>query len=192
MRYHTAVNEQTRFARASHAVPITADDFLRMLELGAFEDMRAELVRGEIEKMMPAEWTHGELNARIIALLFPLAKAIGAKVGTDVVIRIDDLTVRAFDVVVVRPEASPHKALRGEEVLFAVEIAETTHKRDLGEKRDEYGAAGIPAYWVVDSVKNHTHCFRLDDSGTAYGPAEIVPFGKPMEIPGLPGTVTID
>lgn len=187
------MNEQVRVSPARDwKAPFTATEFLHMLELGAFEDMRAELVRGEIEKMMPAEWTHGELNARLIALLYPIAKLAGARVGTDVVIRIDDLTVRAFDVVVVRPEASPQKILQGGEVLFAAEVAETTHKRDLGEKREEYGAAGIPTYWVVDSVNQVTHCFRLDDIGNAYGEAEIVPFGQPMEIAGLPGAITID
>ncbi len=163
-----------------------------MLEMGAFEDMRVELVRGEIEKMMPAEWTHGELNARLVGLLFPLATAAGARVGSDVVIRIDDLTVRAFDVVVVRPEASPHRILHGAQVLFAIEVAETTQKRDLGEKRIEYGAAGIPAYWVVDCVANVTHCFELDSTGTAYGPAQLVPFGRAMDVPGLSGVITLD
>jgi Uma2 family endonuclease len=186
------VNEQTRVARAAHAFPFTADDFLRMMELGAFDDMRAELVRGEIEKMMPAEWTHGELNARLTGLLFPLGRSVGARLGNDVVIRIDETTVRAFDVVVVRPDASPVKILTGPDVLLAVEIAETTHARDLGEKREEYGSVGIPTYWVVDSLKQVTHCFRLDDSGSAYAPALIVPFGQAMEIPGLPGSITID
>lgn len=186
------MNEQTSITKATHRVPFTADDFLRMMECGAFADMRAELVRGEIEKMMPADWTHGELNMQVGILIHPLAKAIGARMGVDVVIRIDETTVRAFDLAVLRPEATPGKILKGSEVLLAVEIAETTHARDLGEKREEYGAVGIPAYWVVDSVKKATHCFRLADSGDAYGPAEIVPFGQAMEVPGLSGTITID
>lgn len=111
-------------------------------------------------------------------MLFPFARAAGGRVGTDVV--------------VVRPAASPHKALHGAEVLFADEVAETTHKRHLGEKRQEYGAAGIPAYWVVDSVAHVTHCFRLDETGKAHGPAEVVPFGEAMEVPGLSGAITID
>ncbi|MEI9926539.1 MAG: Uma2 family endonuclease [Sphingomonas sp.] len=108
------------------------------------------------------------------------------------VIKIDDTTVRAFDIVVVRPDASPVKILSGSQVLLAVEIAETTHARDLGEKREEYASVGIPTYWVVDSVRSVTHCFRLEDSGNRYGPAQIVPFGDAMEIPGLSGTIAID
>lgn len=187
------MNHQVRLASSTEwATPFTADDFLHMLERGAFDGMRAELVRGGLEKMMPADWSHGELNARLIGLLFPLVQAAGAKAGTDVVIQIDAHTVRAFDIAVLRPGAVPQKALRGEEVLFAIEVAETTQKRDLGEKREEYGRAGIPAYWVVDLVTHVTHCFRLDASGSAYGEGMIVPFGQPMEVPGLGGQITLD
>lgn len=187
------MNQQVRLAsKKEWASPFTAGDFLHMLELGAFEGMRAELVRGGIEKMMPADWSHGELNARLIGLLFPLVRAAGAKAGTDVVIQIDAHTVRAFDIAILRPGATPQKALRGEEVLFAIEVAETTQKRDLGEKRDDYGRAGIPAYWVVDIVAQVTHCFVLDASGSTYGEALIVPFGQSMDVPGVGGQITID
>jgi Uma2 family endonuclease len=191
MRYIPFVNEQTRLAR-DHISPFTADDFLRMMELGAFADMRAELVRGGIEKMMPAEWTHGELNARLVGLLYPIARAAGARIGSDVAIKIGETTVRAFDVAVVRPEALPAQLLAGSEILLAIEIAETTHRRDLGEKREEYGSVGIPAYWVVDAVKQVTHCFALDCSGVAYSPASIIPFSRPLMVPGLSGSITLD
>lgn len=187
------MNQQVRLAATKEwTSPFTAEDFLHMLERGAFEAMRVELVQGEIEKMMPADWSHGELNARLIALLYPLVQAAGSKIGTDVVIRIDDHTVRASDVVVLRAGAAPAKALTREDVLLAIEVAETTQKRDLGEKRQDYGAAGIPAYWVVDSVARVTHCFALDEGGTAYLEAVLVPFGQPMDVPGLGGQITLD
>lgn len=186
------MNEQTRFSQQDDTVPFTAEDFLHMLELGAFEDMRAELAGGVIEKMMPADWSHGEVNARLIGLLFPLVRAAGARAGVDVVIRIDDMTVRAFDIAVVRPGVAPVKALTGDQVLLAVEVADTTHGRDLGAKRVEYGAAGIPIYWVVDLVKNVTHVFRLDSAQQAYREPEKIPFDQPLDVAGLGGSITID
>jgi Uma2 family endonuclease len=187
------MNQQVRLESIKEwASPFTADDFLHMLELGAFEDMRAELVRGEIEKMMPADWSHGELVIRLSGLLFPLLQAAKTMAGADVVLRIDDHTVRAFDIAVVRAGVRPQKTLAPQDVLFGIEIAETTQRRDLGEKREEYGGVGIPAYWVVDTVARVTHCFLLDASGTAYGEAMIVPFGQPMNVPGLGGQITLD
>lgn len=187
------MNHQVRLAANKEWVtPFTADDFLHMLERGAFEDMRAELVRGEIEKMMPADWSHGELVIRLSGLLFPLLQAAKAAAGAYVVLRLDDHTVRAFDIAVVKPGVRPQKTLAPHDVLFGIEIAETTQRRDLSEKREEYGGAGIPAYWVVDTVARVTHCFLLDASGSAYGDARIVPFGQPMDVPGLGGQITLD
>lgn len=187
------MNQQARLAANKEwTTPFTADEFLHMLERGAFADMRAELVRGEIEKMMPADWLHGELVIRLSGLLFPLLQAAKTMAGADVVLRVDDHTVRAFDIAVVRPGVRPQKTLAPQDVLFGIEIAESTQRRDLGEKREEYGGAGIPAYWVVDTVARVTHCFALDASGSAYGDAIIVPFGQPMDVPGLGGQITID
>jgi len=187
------MNQQVRLsANKEWTAPFTADEFLHMLERGAFADMRAELVRGEIEKMMPADWAHGELVIRLSGLLFPLLQAAKTMAGADVVLRVDDHTVRAFDIAVVRPGVRPQKTLAPQDVLFGVEIAESTQRRDLGEKREESGGAGIPAYWVVDTVARVTHCFLLDASGTTYNDAVIVPFGQPMDVPGPGGQITID
>ena len=72
------MNHQVRVTPARDwTAPFTAAEFLHMVELGAFEDMRAELVRGEIEKRTPAQWTHGEITMHVGVLIFPLAKAVG-------------------------------------------------------------------------------------------------------------------
>ena len=84
------------------------------------------------------------------------------------------------------------KALTGDQVLLAIEVADMTHSRDLGAKRVEYGAAGIPTYWVVDLAKNVTHVFRLDPAQQAYREPEKIPFAQPLDIPGLNGSITID
>lgn len=184
------MNEQTRLARPDHLVPFSAEDFLRMMELGAFADMRAELVRGEIEKMMPAHWSHGELNATLAILLAPHFRPRGARIGTNVVIRISDTTVRAADVVVVRPDAEPGRALLGNEILLAVEIADTTLHRDMADKRVDYAAAGIADYWVVDAARQVVHVFGELVDGD-YALVATVRFGEPLGLPGLNETITI-
>lgn len=186
------MNEQTRVARAAHAVPFTADDFLRMMELGAFRDMRAELAGGEIEKMMPANLTHAELNMTLGVLLHPYAREAGLRLTSDLAVRIDDTTVRGIDVALVRSEAPGSGLVPGDQVVHAIEIADTTLSRDLGEKREEYSAAGIPAYWVVDCDHRVVHVFRLAEGAMTYDDATIVPFGQPLDLPGMDGSITID
>jgi Uma2 family endonuclease len=184
------VNEQTRLARPDHAVAFTAADFQHMIESGVFEDMRVELVRGELEKMMPANLAHGELNALLSGTLLPAVRAAGYRIATDLAVRIDEMTVRGIDVAVVRKDTPARGLTGGEHVLLAVEIAETTLVRDLGEKREEYAAIGIPIYWVVDSVRQVTHCFRLAKGGS-YGPATVVPFGEPLALPEIDTAITL-
>ena len=186
------MNEQTRLARPTHAIAFTARDFEHMMEAGVFEDMRVELVGGVLEKMMPANLSHGELNSTLNGLLYPIVRKAGLRLTTDLAVKIDETTARAIDVAIVRQNTPSRGLVSGEHVLFAVEIAETTHKRDLCEKRDEYAAVGIPGYWVVDSVKRVVHCFRLESGKTAYEPATVVPFGQPLEIPGLDASITLD
>ena len=185
------MNEQTRLARPDHLAAFSAEGFLRMLELGAFADMRAELVRGEIEKMTPAGWRHGELNATLVLLLAGHFKALGARIGTDVVIRISETTVRAADVVVLRPGAEPGRALQGDEVLLAVEIADTTLDRDMADKRFDYATAGIAHYWVVDANRQVVHVFGEAVDGD-YAQVATVRFGEPLGVPGSDATIIIE
>lgn len=105
--------------------------------------------------------------------------------------KIDEFTTRALDIAVIRPGPAPGKILTGADVLLAVEIAHATQGRDLGERREEYGAVGIPEYWVVDGAKRVIHCFRLASGDDAYASAAAIPFGEPLEIPALAGTITI-
>jgi len=184
------VNEQTRLSRPDPLSPFTAEDFLRMVALGAFENMRAELVRGEIEKMMPAHWNHGELNATVAALLLAELKPTGARVGTDVVIRIAETTVRAADIVAVRPDASPGAVLSGSDVLLAVEIADTTLDRDMADKRVDYAAAGIAHYWVIDAARRVVHSFG-EPVDSDYAQVGTVRFGEPLPVPGTDATIVI-
>ena len=184
------MNEQTRLTRPEPLVPFTADDFVRMMDLGAFAAMRAELVRGEIEKMMPAHWSHGELNATLVALLRAHLRPIGARIGTDVVIRIADTTVRAADIAVVHPSASPGPVLLGSELLFVVEVADTTLDRDMADKRVDYARAGIANYWVVDLNREVVHVFGDPVEGD-YAQVKTVRFGEPLAVPGTDATIEL-
>jgi Uma2 family endonuclease len=39
---------------------------------------------------------------------------------------------------------------RGNELLLAIEVADTTVRYDATAKRDLYARAGVPEYWVLD------------------------------------------
>ena len=170
--------------------PFTAQDFYRMMEAGAFSDMRVELVRGELQKMLPGFLNHGEYNLGVGAKLIGAYREAGLRVGADVIVEIDGKTVRAVDVAVVTSDTPPNEAATGKQIVLAVEIANTTLARDLGEKALDYARAGIANYWVVDLNARATHVMRLGASGRY--DSEIVRFSEDLGVPGTDRTITID
>ncbi len=126
----------------------TADEFLRMAELGAFDDMKVELSHGEIIRMTPPNNPHGSIQARVIGKLFEITKGSRGLRG-DVGIRLSDDTVRAFDAALVQASADGG-VLEPGQVHLAVEVADTSLEHDLGAKARDYAGAGLPLYWVVD------------------------------------------
>lgn len=187
------MNEQARIVahRVDTPVGFTARDFLRMMELGAFEDMRAELVGGVIEKMMPAFMSHGECNATLIGKLIEAYRGAAWRFATDLVIGVDDSTVRAVDIAVVVPDMPDREAAEGRQVILAVEIADTTLARDLGLKARDYARAGIATYWVVDLKARAIHVMRDPVEGD-YATRKIVAFGQPLALPESDAAITID
>lgn len=186
------MNQHVRFSAAPAdfaADAFTAADFLQMLDLGAFEDMRAELVGGVIEKMAPAHGEHGMQNFDVAS---KLAQAFGksAFIAIDLAVVIDDKTVRGIDIAISRTRF-PKGPASGSDILMAVEIAETTLGRDLGAKATEYARAGIPTYWVVDLNGHAVHVMtEPDESG--YASRTVVRFGEELTVPGSASSIVID
>lgn len=134
-------------------VRFTADEFLRMEELGAFEGHKIELVDGELwEESLPG-WTHGRLQARLIALLASAADHSLVVVG-ELSVKVSASTVRDFDVGLTLDGIGDVSAVQPAQVVLAVEIAVTTLSGDLKVKSREYAGAGMPSYWVVDQSRN--------------------------------------
>jgi Uma2 family endonuclease len=95
------MNEFRRIAvgRASSA-GFTVPDFERMMEAGAFDDMRVELVGGVLEKMMPTHMAHGECHANVGAALYAAYRGTGYRLASDLAVEIDSTTVRGPDIAV--------------------------------------------------------------------------------------------
>ena len=167
----------------------TASDFLLMLELGALEDMRAELVGGVLEKMSPAHGDHSTQNAMVVV---KLARALGeeACIAVDLAVVIGDKTVRGIDIAIAHGKF-PKGPASGSDVLMAVEIAETTLARDLGPKAFEYARADIATYWVVDLDGRVVHVMT-EPGENGYALREVIRFGEPIAVPGSTETIIID
>ncbi len=174
---------------ASFKTRFTTAEFGEMTALGAFGDMKVELVHGELERMNPPHNAHASRQAQIVIRLARfvsealLRGGVGIDLGSD--------TVMGCDAVVLRRPVDQAGLLKSEDMALAIEIAETTIARDLGIKRLAYAGANIPFYWVVDGERSVTHVFSEPVLGD-YAVIGTVRFGEPLAVPGTDRTIVID
>lgn len=176
-------------ASESFKARFTTAEFLRMAETGAFDDMRVELVDGELERLDPPHNRHAGRQASIVIRLAQILPAsllrgeVGIDAGYD--------TVMGCDVAVLRRPVADDRLLQAGEIALVVEVAETTAMRDRGMKRLAYARAGVPTYWVVDGQLGVTYIYTEPTNGD-YAQVSTVRFGEPLTIPGADGAITIE
>lgn len=164
-------------------------DFVDMLDVGAFADMRVELIQGRLEKLSPAQTRHSRMNATLASQLEKAYAAHETDLCIDLAVEIDEGTIRGIDIAIALgrftdgvPPAS--------DVFLAVEISVTTLSRGLGSKVSDYARAGIPHYWVVDDEACIVHVMA-EPSVAGYAARLVVRFGEPLAVPGTTETIIL-
>lgn len=166
----------------------SADEFLYMLSIGAFDHMKVELVDGRIIRMSPSHSQHGRTLTRV---MFELTRAYGVdRILPDTVLKLGDTTVRAFDVAVLHDGTHPGDFLRPDDILLGVEVADSSLARDLGEKQKDYAAAGIPHYWVADVQAGVVHVMSAPE-GASYRQRIVCGFEGPLLLPDNAGVISL-
>jgi len=147
-------------------VRLTAEDLLRMPD----DDVRRELVNGEIVEMSPANFRHGELTIRLGRLLSEhVEERGGGKVVSDVgfVLNLseDAERVRGPDVAFVsstRLPENPEKFVNGAPDL-AVEILSPSETAvEVQQKLRDYLEAGTRLVWFVAPQAKTVTVYRSD------------------------------
>lgn len=170
--------------------PVNADDYDRMVDAGAFGNAHVELVDGVLIEMAPAHSEHSRMHGKIVARLTMVYPEDQFEIHIDVVTLFDDSNVRAPDVAVVDRAVGNRKQLVPSDILLAVEVSNSTLREDIGRKRVDYAIAGIRHYWVVDIEGRRTHCYA-DPLGADFSSINVVPFGKPVAVPGTGEAIVI-
>jgi Uma2 family endonuclease len=170
-------------------VRFTTADFQRMIEAGAFEDMWVELIDGELERMPPPGRPHGRGQMGLVVRLLDLfgEARVLANVGVD----LGSDTVVGPDIMVLKAKGDDSILVTADELLLVVEVAFSSHDRDLHLKRRLYARAGVPTYWVLDLDRRAVHVFDQLD-GEDYRDISVVRFGEPLAVPGSEATITLE
>ena len=172
--------------------PIDVDDYRRMAELGILApDERVELIEGEIVTMPPIAGDHvdvvNELNARLV-----LAVGRQAIVSVQNPMILSDLSMPEPDLVLLRARCGTGR--RGvpelDEVLLAIEVADSTLRRDTVVKMPLYARHGVPEAWLAD-VPGERLVRHRDPVDGAYRDVAVPDDLSVVPLPGLEG-VAID
>lgn len=168
----------------------SARDYAAMMAVGAFDDLRVELVRGQLQRTMPSGFAHGEMNGLLAGELRVAFAGTDRRLATGLAIEVDAWTVRGGDIAVAAPDTPRTGPVPARYVVMVAEIALTTLAKDIGEKLADYARAGIADYWIADLEAQVMHVMRSPE-GDRYRERSVVPFGTPLAVPGTERTITI-
>jgi len=161
----TVVDERKEILREPYVLRLGGWTLERYLA-EAPESQLWEFVRGEVVMYSPAAAEHQRLVGFLVRLIggFCEAKGWGEVLTGPAAIRVLPDVIREPDIFVLPPEEVPKAKgvpLQVRPALVIEVTSPTTRTIDLVEKAQDYAAAGIPEYWVVDPERKEVALHRL-------------------------------
>jgi Uma2 family endonuclease len=145
--------------------------FKRWVEKRPARDVnRYELAHGKIVRIPPAGWGHGEVEAKVSAVLgefvysHKLGKVFGSSTGYDLPSG-DTLEPDASLISAERwakgPQVGASQFLRIVPNLVLEILSPATAQRDRVEKKKIYQINGVDEYWLIDPDRREVTVFQL-------------------------------
>ena len=132
------------------------------------EDVRAELIDGELIFLEAPTFTHQEL---VTELLFEIKLYIHKNKGPcralpsplDVQLDCDNRTMVQPDIALIcRNERITRKGIYGAPDFCIEIVSDSSRKRDYGVKMQKYMNAGVREYWIVDRKREKVVCYWFE------------------------------
>lgn len=156
----------------------TVDEYCRMAEAGILtpED-RVELIEGEIVQMAAIGVAHA-FSVGAFNRLLGLALGDRAILWPQNPVRLSEITMPQPDILLLRPPIDRYRVRhpRPEDVLLAIEAADTTHRYDRLVKMPLYARAGIREAWLADLPGEAIEVYRRP-APSGYQHVERIPRG---------------
>jgi Uma2 family endonuclease len=132
----------------------TREEFDRLTESGFFKGHRYELIDGDLVDKMGQKPPHASAIRLVLAWLTRIFTdgRIQVQLPIEVSAADHERTLPEPDFAIlaeIKPEFTKRHP-RGDELLLAIEVADTSAAFDLSRKAVLYAAAGVPEYWVLD------------------------------------------
>jgi Uma2 family endonuclease len=143
-------------------------------------DERIELIDGEIIRVNAQMMPHGVIKFNLAVKLAGIL-ASTFRVSTETTVQLAEATLVDPDIFVTIRKPLERRYFRGEELLLAIEVADSSLGYDLGKKASLYAAANIAELWVIDVNNAQTWVHRLP-SNAGYTLIENVGFDKAVKL----------
>lgn len=168
---------------------VTVEMVGAMLEEGALDGLRVELIDGELVEMPPQNSPHLAVRSRLAERLLLTLRQAGSDlmVTQDGCFAADDANLPEPDVMVWAPNEKSGFA-QASQIRLAVEVCLTSHRRDFVRKVGLYATAGVPEYWVADLASRSIVVMTSPARGLYTQRAEWL-FGMPVTSPTLGVTI---
>jgi Uma2 family endonuclease len=165
----------------------TVEEYYAMVYAGILHpDERVELIEGGVVPMPPIGSRH---NGVVAWLTRTLTRAVAddAIVLVQGAVRVNPYSEPQPDLAILRARPDYYRgSLPGPgDVLFLIEVAETSILHDRNEKIPLYALAGIPEVWLVNLEAAVIEVFRAPE-GTSYREQTVHPHGEVVRAAALP------
>jgi Uma2 family endonuclease len=143
--------------------PLACAEYERLVELGAFDDERVELLDGFLVTMSPQGARHAEVVGRLNRL-FTIALADRACVRIQSPLAAGDQSLPEPDLAVV--PLGDYTRGHPDRGLLVIEVADSSLSKDR-IKAGVYAAAGVVEYWIVNLIDDVVEV-HVDAAGDRY------------------------
>jgi Uma2 family endonuclease len=158
--------------------PLRRVEFERLVEAGAFEDERIELLDGAIVEMSPHGPPHAAAITRLTKLLV-IGVGDRAEVRAQLSFAASDISEPEPDFAVVPKGA--YREAHPATALLLVEVSATSLNKDRKLKASIYARAGVPEYWIVNVAETCVERHTVPRDGS-YAKIEVVRPGESIRL----------
>jgi len=174
------------------AYRFTVEEYKKILETGIFDDERVELLNGVITDMESVSQAHFGMIIFLNRLLvfhcmdkYCCSPQSPIKFG-DYGAPMPDFAIAKF-----RKDRYMGASMKPEDILFIIEVADSSLKRDRKVKAPIYAASNVPEYWIVNLQDYQIEVFK-QPRNTDYQVKTIAKAGETVTCEGIDFTVSVD
>ena len=151
----------------------TREEYEQLVEAGAFEGWKIELVEGVLYDRMAQGPAHSSAVQKLLRELLAFASGMGLDVRPQMPLAVSGDSLPEPDIAVVLADPDDYARFNPAEAVLVVEVAQSSLHYDRSVKQEAYSHAGIPEYWILNLASWQLEVYR-EPVGNRYGSRTVL------------------